>query len=57
MSLCNITGSDFGSTRLVEVPPSGQIVPLEENVPTIPEEPRRRSTRVRSKPKRLIERM
>ena len=45
---------------LVEVPPSGQIVPQEENrtdtpVPTVPEEPRRRSTGIRSKPKRLIE--
>ena len=39
------------TTPLVEVPPSGQIVPQEENrtdtpVPTVPEEPRRRSTRI-----------
>jgi len=48
------------TTPLVEVPPSGQIVPQGENVtdtpvPTLPQEPRRRSTRIRSKPKRLIE--
>ena len=50
------------ATLLVKVPPSGQIVPQEENrtdtpVLTIPEEPRRRSARIRSKPKRLIEEM
>ena len=50
------------ATPLVEVPPSGQIVPQEENrtdtpVPTVPEEPRCRSTRIRLKPKRLIEEM
>ena len=50
------------TTPLVEVPPSRQIVPQEGNVthtpvPTVPEEPRRRSTRIRSKPKRLIEEM
>lgn len=48
------------ATPLVEVPPFGQIAPKEENrtdtpVPTVPEEPRRRSTRIQSKPKRLIE--
>ena len=50
------------ATPLGEFPPSGQIVPQQENhtdtpVPTIPEEPRRRSTRIRLKPKRLIEEM
>ena len=50
------------ATPLVEVPPSGLIVPQDENrsdtpVPTVPEESRRRSTRIRSKPKRLIEEM
>ena len=50
------------ATPLVEVLPSGQIVPQEENrtdipVLTVPEEARRRSTRIRSKPKRLIEEM
>ena len=54
--------NEKSTTPLVEVPPSGQIVPQEENVtdtpvPTVPEEPRRRSTRIRSKPKRLIEEM
>ena len=52
--------NEKSTTPLVEVPPSGQIVPQEGNVtdtpvPTVPEEPRRRSTRIRSKPKRLIE--
>ena len=50
------------ATPLVEVPPSGLIVSQDENcsdtpVPTVPEEPNRRSTRIRSKPKRLIEEM
>ena len=50
------------ATPLVEVPPSGLIVPQDKHrsdtpVPTVPEEPRRRSTRIRSKPKRLTEEM
>ena len=49
--------NEKSTTPLVEVPPPGQIVPREENVtdnsvPTVSEEPRRRSTRIRSKPKR-----
>ena len=51
--------NEKSTTPLVENPPSGQVSPREENVtdntvPTVPEEPRRRSTRIRSKPKRLI---
>ena len=54
--------NEKSTTSLVEVPPSGQIVPQEENVtdtsvPIVPEEPSRRSSRIRSKPKRLIEEM
>ena len=50
------------TSPLVEVPPSREIVSQEGNVthtpvPTVPEEPRRRSTRIRSKRKRLIEEM
>ena len=53
--------NEKSTTPLVEVPSPGQIVPQENvtdnSVPTVPEEPRRRSTRIRSKPKRLIVKM
>ena len=53
------------STPVVSVPPAEQIVPPEENVSdntapsvsSVPEENKRRSSRIRLKPKRLIEEM
>ena len=54
--------NEESTTPLLEVPPSRQIVKQEGNVTdtpvsTDPEEPRRPSTRIRSKPRRLIEEM